>query len=73
MVIFEQLIVVDILIVIRILGLLLAYSGYDSVGGNDANATVSAALISNIWETFERQGNFFFKEYQISNRNFYYK
>ncbi|VDN92946.1 unnamed protein product [Brugia pahangi] len=36
-------------------GLLLAYSGYDSVGGNDANATVSAALISNIWETFERQ------------------
>ncbi|VIO98171.1 Uncharacterized protein BM_BM7211 [Brugia malayi] len=37
-------------------GLLLAYSGYDSVGGNDANATVSAALISNIWETFERQG-----------------
>ncbi|CAG9537800.1 unnamed protein product, partial [Cercopithifilaria johnstoni] len=36
--------------------LLLAYSGYDSIGGNDANATVSAALISNIWETFERQG-----------------
>lgn len=37
-------------------GLLLAYSGYDSVGGSDANATVSAALISNVWETFERQG-----------------
>lgn len=46
--------------VIPISGLLLAYSGYDTVGGNDANATVSAALISNIWETFERQGEAFF-------------
>lgn len=43
----------------NILGLLLAYSGYQSVGGNDANATVSAALISSIWETFERQGGVF--------------
>ncbi|VDO26128.1 unnamed protein product [Onchocerca flexuosa] len=45
-----------LMLIYAVLGLLLAYSGYDSVGGNDANATVSAALISNIWETFERQG-----------------
>uniref|UniRef100_A0A915C332 Ragulator complex protein LAMTOR2 homolog n=2 Tax=Ascarididae TaxID=6250 RepID=A0A915C332_PARUN len=37
-------------------GLLLAYSGYESVDSSSANATVSAALLSNIWETFERQG-----------------
>lgn len=39
-------------------GLLLAYSGYESVDSSSANATVSAALLSNIWETFERQGLF---------------
>uniref|UniRef100_A0A0M3K2E3 Ragulator complex protein LAMTOR2 homolog n=1 Tax=Anisakis simplex TaxID=6269 RepID=A0A0M3K2E3_ANISI len=37
-------------------GLLLAYSGYESVDSSSANATVSAALLSNIWDTFERQG-----------------
>ncbi|VDM28199.1 unnamed protein product [Toxocara canis] len=38
-------------------GLLLAYSGYESLDASSANATVSAALLSNIWETFERQGS----------------
>ncbi|VDN05903.1 unnamed protein product [Thelazia callipaeda] len=33
-----------------------AHSGYDSVGGNDTKATISSALISNVWEIFERQG-----------------
>ncbi|MFH4978006.1 hypothetical protein AB6A40_004715 [Gnathostoma spinigerum] len=37
-------------------GLLLAYSGYENVDGDNANANVSAALISIIWDTFERQG-----------------
>ncbi|VDN22273.1 unnamed protein product [Gongylonema pulchrum] len=37
-------------------GLLLACHGYECSGDRDNNAAVSAALISNIWETFERQG-----------------
>ncbi|VDN60529.1 unnamed protein product [Dracunculus medinensis] len=54
-------------------GLLLAYSGYDRIDGkslNSTNATISAALLSNIWETFERQGIFLIHEsnYIISHR-----
>lgn len=58
---------------INFLGLLLAYSGYDRIDGkslNSTNATISAALLSNIWETFERQGIFLIHEsnYIISHR-----